>query len=277
MLLWIEDSYPIAPRPRWGFGLPVHAGIQRTLEKSRATYEANIDELSRHRDALYAIPELAPQGTLGPFWNNVWFSCLDAASLVGFLLARKPKTYLEIGSGHSTLFARHAITWGKLPTKIVSVDPAPRAGIDALCDEAIRSPLEDVSLELFDRLEPGDVLFFDGTHRVFTNSDATAFFLEVLPRLRPGVLVHIHDVFLPSDYPAEWTNRYYSEQYLLGAMLVCGAPPFKVVLPNFFVCTDEQLAPRIKAIFDAKPSGRIPFVYEIAPPIPGVSFWVETV
>jgi len=276
-MLWIHDYYPVSPRPRWGFGLPVHPGIWQRLEQFRANYEASIESLSRNRDALYSVPHDQAPGTLSPFWNNIWFSCLDGASLVSFLLTRQPKLYLEIGSGHSTLFARHAIAWGRLQTTIVSIDPKPRAEIDALCNQTIRQPLEKVSIDIFDRIEPGDILFFDGTHRVFTNSDTTAFFLEVLPRLRPGILVHIHDIFLPSDYPPQWNNRYYSEQYLLAAMLLCGDPPFKVVLPNFFVCNDERLGPKIKAIFDAKPDGKIPFAYNNDAKIPGVSFWIETV
>jgi hypothetical protein len=276
-MLWIKDYYPVSPRPRWGFDRPAHPRITQQLEKSRANYEASIDDLNRNRDALYAIPDAQVPGTTNPFWNNIWFSCLDGASLVSFMLARSPKTYLEIGSGHSTLFARHAINWGKLSTTVVSVDPKPRAEIDALCDQTIRQPLEQVPLDTFDRLGAGDILFFDGTHRVFTNSDTTAFFLDVIPRLRPGILVHIHDIFLPWDYPAEWNNRYYSEQYLLGAMLLCGTPPFRVVLPNFFACKDEQLGPKIKAIFDAKPDGKIPFTYSNEGQTPAVSFWIETI
>jgi methyltransferase family protein len=276
-MLWIHDYYPVSPRPRWGFGLPVHPGIRQRLEGFRENYETCIDTLSRNRDALYAVPDDQTPGTLSPFWNNTWFSCLDGASLVSFLLTRQPKRYFEIGSGHSTLFARHAIVWGQLQTTVVSIDPRPRAEIDALCNQTIRQPLEQVQTDVFDRLEPGDILFFDGTHRVFTNSDTTAFFLEVIPRLRPGILVHIHDVFLPSDYPPQWNNRYYSEQYLLAAMLLCGNPPFKVVLPNFFACNDEHLGPKIKAIFDARPGGKIPFIYNNDAGIPGVSFWIETV
>ena len=276
-MLWIKDYYPVSPRPRWGFDLPAHPGITQQLEKSRANYEASIDDLSRNRDALYAIPDAQVLSTTKPFWNNIWFSCLDGASLVSFMLTRSPKCYLEIGSGHSTLFARHAITWGKLSTTVVSVDPQPRAEIDALCDKTIRQPLEQVPLDTFDHLGAGDILFFDGTHRVFTNSDTTTFFLDVIPRLRPGILVHIHDIFLPWDYPAEWNNRYYSEQYLLGAMLLCGTPPFKVVLPNFFACKDEQLGPKIKAIFAAKPDGKIPFTYNNEGRTPAVSFWIETI
>ena len=273
----VEDYYPVFPRPRWGFDKPTHAGIRQILEKSRATYEANLDNLNRHRDALYAVPYRKDPNLLGPFWGNVWFSCLDAASLVGFLLERHPKHYVEIGSGHSTLFARHAIDWGRLATTIASIDPQPRAEIDAICDCVIRSPLEECPPEIFDDLGPGDILFFDGSHRVFANSDTTVLFFDILPKLRPGVLVHLHDIFLPADYPPQWNARLYSEQYLLGAMLLCGAPPFRVVLPNYFACTDDRLADKVRGIFHAKPDERVPFVYNNGANIPGVSFWLETI
>ena len=261
-MLLIEDFYPVSPRPRWGFGLPVHARIQAQLEKSRATYEASLDELSMHRDALYAIADVPTRGTLAPFWNNVWFSCLDAASLVGFLLSRRPKTYLEIGSGHSTLFARHAIDWRRLPTTIVSVcDPQPlaRGHRCALHRDRPRPPGGHPA-RLSDRLEPGDLPLLRRHAPHFSDQlRRDDVFLDVLPRLRPGVLVHLHDIFLPSDYPPQWSGRYYSEQYLLAAMLLCGAPPFKVVLPNFFACdTEPRLASKVRGIFDAKPGGRSP-------------------
>jgi hypothetical protein len=145
----------------------------------------------------------------------------------------------------------------------------------------VRRPLEKCDLALFDVLETGDFLFFDGSHRVLTNSDATVFFLEVLPRLKPGVLVHVHDVFLPADYPSDWSSSLYSEQYLLAAMLMCGAPPFRVVLPNHFVCMDAALGARVRKLFAAPDGGRaIPFKYPDAKMMPGVaagtSFWFET-
>lgn len=137
--------------------------------------------------------------------------------------------------------------------------------------------MEDCPAETFDDLRPGDILFFDGSHRVFANSDTTVLFLEVLPRLRPGVLVHLHDIFLPADYPPQWNRRLYSEQYLLGAMLLCAAPPFRVVLPNYFAGTDPRLAETIRGIFDSRPGESIPFLYDNDAQIPGVSFWLETI
>jgi hypothetical protein len=116
------------------------------------------------------------------------------------------------------------------------------------------------------------------THRVFTNSDVTVFLLEVLPQLKPGILVHMHDIILPCDYPPAWNNRFYSEQYVLGAMLLCGVPPFQTVLPNYFVCTDPSLSEQARRIFQTRTSGRdIPFFYANQPDLPGVSFWFEVV
>lgn len=75
------------------------------------------------------------------------------------------------------------------------------------------------------------MLFFDGSHRIFENSDVTVFFLEILPRLRSGITVHIHDIFLPFDYPRVWRDRHYSEQYLLAAYLLAGYSRIEVLLP----------------------------------------------
>lgn len=278
MTIKFGDGYQVSPRPRWGHGLALHPQIWSALERRRADYEQVLQELETHRAVLHAVRhDYDPRDPTAPFWKNAWFSALDAASLVGFLLSRKPTRYLEIGSGHSTMFARYAVRSGGLRTAITSIDPRPRAEIDALCDRVVRAPLETCDLTLFEELEPNDLLFLDGSHRIFTNSDVTVFFLEVLPRLKPGVLVHVHDVFLPADYPPAWNMRGYSEQYLLGAMLLCGAPPFRVILPNYFVCTDPALGSCVRDIFRAGNGGQdIPIFYANAGTTPGVSFWLET-
>ena len=86
----------------------------------------------------------------------------------------------------------------------------------------IRTPLEDVDISFFERLEPDVLIFFDGSHRAFQNSDVTVFFTEIVPRLRPGTMFGIHDVFLPDDYPAAWLDWYFSEQYMLACWLHAG-------------------------------------------------------
>jgi predicted O-methyltransferase YrrM len=214
------------------------------------------------------VPREASSDSGEPFWKNDWLPTLDAIALYALLSDRNPKRYFEVGSGHSTLFARRAIRDHSLRTEIVSIDPEPRAEINALCDRTIRSPVEDVDLELFDELEAGDFLFIDNSHCIFMNSDATVVFLDILPRLKPGVLVHVHDIFLPYDYPIEWVDRYYSEQYVLAAFLLARGDPFRVVWAGNFVGKDESLSALVAPVWDAIGA-------EIGER-GGVSFWMET-
>jgi hypothetical protein len=237
----IVVSYGGVPRPRWGHGTPPHAGLAAVLERGRARYADVIRACAPFRAAMEAIP-LASADPSEPSWENGYFSGLDAAALYGLLAARRPRRYLEIGSGNSTRLARRAIRDQGLETTITSIDPYPRAEIDALCDTAIRQPLEDADLGAFERLERGDVLFFDGSHHAFMNSDVVVLFLDILPRLAPGVLVHIHDIFLPYDYPPDWAMRYYTEQYLLAVALLAPAHAFEVLLPAQFVARDAALS-----------------------------------
>ncbi len=170
-----------------------------------------------------------------PYWFNFWFPPLDGLSLAGVLKLRNPKLYLEVGSGNSTKFARKAVKEHTLGTRIVSIDPSPRAEIDAICDEVIRRPLENTEISVFNRLQSGDVLLIDSSHRSFMNSDVTVFFTEILPGLPPGVIYGIHDIFLPNDYPATWTDRYYNEQYLLTMYLLGGAAGDRVLFPASYI------------------------------------------
>lgn len=187
----------------------------------------------------------------------------------------RPQRFVEVGSGYSTKFARRAIREHSMPTRITSI-PAPRAEIGQLCDSVIRRPLEEVDLGIFDELESGDFLFIDSSHRTFTNSDVTIVFMDVLPRLRSGVLVHFHDIFWPHDYPPAWNDRYYSEQYLLGSYLLGdGASRLKVLLPNAFVVHDRELAEICKPLLEI-PGIRRPCDDAFSPyGIGGGSFWLR--
>ncbi|MGP6159479.1 MAG: class I SAM-dependent methyltransferase [Vulcanimicrobiaceae bacterium] len=234
-------DYPVRPRPRYGHGLPRHELLAQIFEQDRASYEELLRSFLNFADEFASIPFEASNGSDSLAWRNDWLSELDAVSLYALVCQTKPKTYFEIGSGYSTKFVRRAIERHDLQTKIVSLDPHPRAEIDALSDENLRFPLEDVDLRVFERVQPGDMVFFDGSHCCFTNSDVTVFFLEVLPKLPAGTLVHIHDIFLPFDYPPDWNYRFYSEQYVLAAMILGGAKFFDIVLPNQFAVADEPL------------------------------------
>jgi Methyltransferase domain len=240
--------------------------MERLLASEMKSFTSLLNDFQKYKNHFVTISYDQSSPSL-PYWNNIWFSTLDATALMYFALSRRPKLYLEIGSGNSTKFARFAITSGALTTRIISIDPHPRSEVDTLCDEIIRSPLENVELSVFDRLEAGDICFFDGSHRVFTNSDTTVFFIDVIPRLKKGVLVHVHDIFWPDDYTPEWNRRLYSEQYLLGAMLLSGSARYKVVLSNYFVANNPITAPIIAKL-------GIPITYQ-GTTKPGLSFWLE--
>lgn len=171
---------------------------------------------------------------VSPYWNNVFFTGADAKIAYAFTRARKPSRIVEIGSGNSTRFFRKAIGEGGLSTRLVSIDPAPRVEIADIADEVMRTSIVDVPLPFFSELQPGDILFFDGSHLCFHGTDVTHFFLNVLPCVRAGVLVHIHDIPLPYEYPEHFDARYYNEQYVLGAFLL-GNPEWSIRLPVHFL------------------------------------------
>ena len=148
---------------------------------------------------------------------------MDAVVDYTFLCQRRPSTYLEVGSGYSTMFARRAITDHDRPTRS--------------------------DLSLLTRLEPGDVLVLDGTHTAFMNSDSVVAFLDVLPFINSGVPVVIDDIFLPSDYPPTWEGRWYGEQYLLATMLLAGAAGWTVRFPSWYVVNDSALAARLEPVW----------------------------
>jgi len=223
----------------------------RLLEGRKDAFERTLSEIESRSDLFGAIPAKSNGEPLSPYWDQGWFPPLDACALMHFLLSLKPKHYIEIGSGNSTIFTHYAKTVGGLATHITSIDPEPRAGIDTLCDRVIRTRLEESDLALFDELEEGDFLFFDGSHRVFPDSDVTIFFLDILPNVKPGVIVHVHDIFWPFDYPPAWGERYYSEQYILAAALLYAPDANKILFPCVYV--DDRFRERVAALTPGEP------------------------
>jgi predicted O-methyltransferase YrrM len=154
---------------------------------------------------------------------NVYYASPDAEVLYTMVRLHKPRRIIEVGSGNSTLLFRQAITDGGLSTRLVSIDPFPRREIARHADEVIRERVEALeSGQLFSRLEQNDILFIDSSHEIKVGNDVLHLFLNVLPSLSPGVIVHTHDIFLPFNYPQEWMVEHrwnWTEQYLLQALL----------------------------------------------------------
>jgi predicted O-methyltransferase YrrM len=178
-----------------------------------------LDRLKPYFAALDGVSE-EKVDEISPYWKNDYFKGDDARVAYAIVRHFKPQRIIEIGSGNSTKFLRKAATDAKTGTRLISIDPSPRAEIDSVCDEVVRKTVVSVSTDFFDQLQPCDVLFIDGSHLVFQGTDGPYLFLRVLPKIRPGVLVHIHDIFLPNDYPPEFKDRWYNEQYLLAAMIL---------------------------------------------------------
>ena len=182
-----------------------------------------------------------PDDEAEPSWLNDFLPAFDAMSLYSFVVEADPKLIVEVGSGFSTKFMRRAIRDHQLRSSIVTIDPWARPYIDRICDQVIRQPAEEADLAVFDQLQPGDLLFIDSSHRVLQNSDVTMLFLDVIPRLPPGVLVHVHDINLPYDYESDILDRFYSEQYILAAYLLAEGSHIQVLLPNLFISYDQEL------------------------------------
>ncbi|MBI2823148.1 MAG: DUF3375 family protein [Planctomycetia bacterium] len=183
------------------------------VEKDRREYERLAQrftrELPRYVEVLTKIePFRTKEGVLRaesdgitPYWPNLYFGVADAMTLTGIMGTYRPRRYVEIGSGHSTRFCHRARRLFETNTKITCIDPAPRVEIAAIADRVIAKSLIEVEASFFSELEAGDVLFLDGSHLAFHGSDVTYFFLRVLPVLRPGVMVHLHDVSPPLRVP----------------------------------------------------------------------------
>jgi hypothetical protein len=260
-------EYPVKVEPRYGYGKPPHRGLYDIINRERARYGEYLRRFASLKEDLAAIAIRTESETIEPTWENAMLPGLDGMSIFGMIALHRPKRYFEVGSGNSTKFARFAIRMRKLNTTITSIDPMPRARIDEICDRIIREPVEDVPLSEFDLLDAGDVLFVDNSHRAFMNSDVTVTFLDILPRLKPGVLVGFHDINLPYDYGPNESDRYYSEQYLLATHLLAEGVRSRTLLAVYFATMDSELRALLDPI--ARDSRFATVNWS------GTSFWIE--
>jgi hypothetical protein len=171
--------------------------------------------------------------------RNGTYESVDAETLYAMLRWARPRRVLELGSGASSHLIQAA---GVGEHRIF--DPYPWAAtqlgpVEGVTVRPLRA--EDIPLAEFTDLGAGDVLFVDTTHTVRTGGDVTRIVLEIIPRLARGVIVHVHDIFLPYDYPRVWIvdlRRAYAEQYLLHAFLAFN-DAFEVLLPVHALATAD--------------------------------------
>jgi hypothetical protein len=185
---------------------------------------------ARFKTECDALPR-QPTGHPGDFYyQNPTFGWVDAAIYYCVLRHFKPRSICEIGSGASTLLALKAIEANRnevpgYQCELLAIDPFPSDVLKAAVSDCVRveeTEVQNVSRAEIESLSAGDVLFVDSSHVLKTGSDVQWIYLELLPRLKPGVLVHAHDIFLPREYPERWIKnerRFWNEQYLLQAFL----------------------------------------------------------
>ena len=179
------------------------------------------------------------------------------------IATRRPSTIIEIGAGYSTRIARRAIEQLGLGTRIVVVDPEPRADIADVADTVYRRRIEDV--DTADLAVDDETFFFiDSSHVVRAGGDVPLLFCRLVPELPAGALVHVHDVFLPYDYPPSYRRRLYGEQYVLWALLA-RSPAFRVALATHLMV--RRHGDLMREVF-GETVGRDPRYF-------GASFWFD--
>lgn len=262
----IVNPADLEPRRKslWPSDPPKPLGIDFREAEQLAFLEQDVAAFRKDFD----YPETAPEGAPAYAFalKNGLYSGMDALSLYTMLRKLKPARVIEVGSGFSSLLTADVsrrFLGGAVD--FTCVEPYPRQmlldgvpGISRLMVEKV----ESVDLAVFEALGENDILFIDSSHVAKTGSDVNYLYFEVIPRLAPGVVIHIHDIFFPHDYPQDWVlrqNRSWNEQYVLRAMLMF-TDAFEVLFGSayaYYVFPD-----RVRAICDGALLG-------------GGSFWMR--
>lgn len=208
---------------RYAATLPA-PGPYPAFEKLFAAHRNDMRAVNAEIDARAAELKAMNGPAPAPRWDQDWFPRADAAAAYAIVAWWRPKRIVEVGSGHSTRFMAAAMNRrdGAGAKRITCIDPAPRAAFHDLGVDWRAEVLSEAHLPLFEALKPGDVAFFDSSHILVPGCDVDLILNRILPALREGVLIHVHDILLPDPYPAAWEWRGYAEQNALGPWLLSG-------------------------------------------------------
>ncbi len=196
--------------------------------------------------------------------HNGFYPTPDAELYAAMISITRPERIVEIGSGYSTVIARTAADMAGLNCEIHVIDPEPRRDVGKFADHVEYEPVERSSLADIGFSEK-TLLFIDSSHVCRSGGDLPFLYCGILPALPPGVLVHIHDIFLPFDYPDNYLDRFYTEEYLLHALLA-NSVKFKVVLAAHYLSREHPEA--MQAAFGPC-VGKDPLFF-------GASFWIKS-
>ena len=247
-VLFLAQSHPEVV-DNWGYHIrPIHyyepipdfsAITSEQLERRREFRSIDF----RWDEQLRLLRELARYSDEFEDIENGYFNGFDAAVYYSLIRHLKPKRVIEIGSGYSTRFAQKALSCNANNGTLTCIEPNPeRLNGNRSNIELIQQRVEEIDVDFFSQLEANDILFIDSSHTVKFGSDVCYEFLEVLPVLQPGVWVHVHDIFFPHDYPAEWILKRrlaLNEQYLLEAFLSFN-DSFTPQLANHWLCLEHR-------------------------------------
>jgi predicted O-methyltransferase YrrM len=265
--MFVREPFRVRYFPLWErFGLhlsPVHyyepIPDTRTLTETIFERKSELIGIDLHEsDQLNLLRSVFPQfrdeyaeiaaesraNRQGFYLNNAYFAGADALVYYAMVRHFKPRRIVEVGCGFSSLLAARACRrngYGDL----VCIDPNPGQVLEdrlLALTTLIRKPVQDLELELFKQLEANDILFIDSSHVVKCGGDVNYLLLEIVPRLNPGVIVHLHDIFLPQDYSRYWIKhryRFFTEQYLLQAFLTFNTE-FRILFANRYMTINYE-------------------------------------
>ncbi|PPR79395.1 MAG: hypothetical protein CFH01_00452 [Alphaproteobacteria bacterium MarineAlpha2_Bin1] len=194
-------------------------GLEKIFKKYEPKIKENIQLLIEYEELLSTLEN---SFQVSPRWDQDWFPRLDAASTYLMVRKKSPKKIVEIGSGHSTRFIAKGVRDNKNFCELICIDPKPRANISNIPFlKHIESKIQDLKIDKFS-LDMIDILFIDSSHILMPGSDVDIIFNHIIPQLKEGCLVHIHDIFLPEVYPNLWNWRNYNEQSIVASILFSG-------------------------------------------------------
>ncbi len=209
------------------------------------------------------------------YLNNGNFESVDAEILYCMIRNFKPRRIFEIGSGYTTYLSAQAVLQNaeednSYQCELVAIEPYPnetlKAGFPGLTS-LLTKEVQDIPLSEFKKLEEHDILFIDSSHVLKIGSDVQYEYLDILPRLNKGVIIHVHDIFLPAEYPKKWVlhdRRFWTEQYLLQALLAFNSS-FEVLWAGSWM--HLKYPERLEAAFSS---------YQRNKTLPG-SFWLRRI
>jgi hypothetical protein len=220
--------------------------LKDALDRQSHEYHLIVSEAAQFNDRFREFGAEDPKNANRPRFNQDWFPGIDGAMAYTMVRRFQPRQIIEIGSGHSTRFLRQAIRDGGLTTHLHAIDPVPRRGIETICDQFTRSTVDQVPVDTFLGLNRNDILFVDGSHVAMPGTDVDWLFARIFPQLSSGVVIQVHDIFLPNGYPNAWKRRWYNEQSFLLAM-IAGGDRYRILFPSSYMrryhgeLTDRQL------------------------------------